>query len=96
MVFKMPKKRKKWCFVPYFGAKNAKKWRISAGLRAKLPQWGGKNASFCDVVGRLCKKTPPKWAVYIVVCVLFCVLYVIATIVRDLVCDLGGLLCCFA
>ncbi len=29
------KNAKNWGFVPYFGLKNMKKWRISAGLRAK-------------------------------------------------------------
>lgn len=32
---KMPKNAKNWGFVPYSDLKNMKKWRISAGLRAK-------------------------------------------------------------
>ena len=31
----MPKNAKNWGFVPYSDPKNMKKWRISAGLRAK-------------------------------------------------------------
>ena len=47
----MPEKCPKWCFFPYSGDKKCKKWRISAGLRAKIPRWGGKNAPFCDGAG---------------------------------------------
>lgn len=51
-----------WGFAPYSGAKNAKKWRISAGLRVKIDRWGVKNA----LLGVGNTKKTPVWAFFLV------------------------------
>ena len=48
---KMSKMAKIWGFVPYSEPKKSKKWRISAGLRAKNGRWGGKNTQKSPGVG---------------------------------------------
>ena len=45
-MVKMSKMAENWGFTPYSGAKKAKKWRISAGSRAKNGRWGDKNTLF--------------------------------------------------
>ena len=41
-MVKMSKMAENWGFAPYSELKKRKKWRISAGLRAKNGRWGGK------------------------------------------------------